>query len=171
MQVCGIKCAVCSAVIAVQDQGTWCGRCNTVIHQQCRPSSLCPGCNESFLDPAELFVRSKYCPQCMTSNSAGRDTCVVCGGSTRWDTEDEYQARKNVVQKWGQHFVITGFVELSVALVAGLIVGGLVFVFIIGNYSTRFFGRAIVTITLCALGIATDGVFRIRKGRAFQRFE
>ncbi len=160
MQVCGAVCNVCAEKIFFQPDGTWCARCNTAVHKACRTEDICAGCNQPRLDPSALFVRSAYCPECMHPNKDA-DCCCRCGAATRWDTEQDYQARKAEIRGAAEQWIVWGLAEigLGAVMIAATLVG------IVVLHVIAF------PVPLLAIAVAGDGFRRIVSGNSLKRFE
>src|SRR5580700_5686423 len=113
MQLTGSTCAACGEKIVFQDDGTWCGDCKAPFHKQCEPASQCPACKNQFLQPDRFFVRSSYCPDCMTPNIYDEPKCRICSASTQWDTEDDYGERRREIHRAANKMIFWGMIELG----------------------------------------------------------
>ena len=162
MQVVGFSCATCSEKILFQHEGTWCARCKSTFHKACEPSenSTCPGCRQNFQNPSAFFVRSRFCPVCMSPNEERLDKCVCCGAFTRWDTEADYQSRKAEIRAAARCIILLGILEVDCAAVLYLICALIVFT------TENWF-----KILLPPIVLFIDGGRRIVAGGRFLHFE
>ena len=153
MQVAGFPCAICSEKILFQAEGTWCGRCKTIFHATCQKvPAICSGCKQEFVPPETLFVYSRCCPNCVRPLAEGAETCGLCGGSARFDSEAHYQLRKKEIISGAWRLVITGAAEL---LFGALLV--------LGGFS--------LFLIIAIAAIAGDGGRRLLRGIEFLGFE
>jgi hypothetical protein len=160
MQLTGQPCAACSERLVIQDEGTWCGRCRTVFHKKCQPKSECPRCHQEFMDPTLLFVRSEYCPKCMTPNVQALSNCLICGADTEWDRAEDYIERMHEIHREAKKLLLVGCIELVIATTA-----------IASFLLAAAFGGVLRFLVALAAIAFIDGLRRVVSGRSFLQFK
>ena len=88
----------------------------------------------------------------MAPNLDRAERCGLCGAITRWETEADYDARKNEIRHTARRAVLTGLAEVCIAIVILMVLGN-------------------VAALSLAVVLLVDGVRRITKGSRYEKFE
>jgi len=168
MQVAGEKCCICSANIFLEQEGTWCARCGSVVHRTCikERNEICPGCDSAIDYPERHFKFSAFCPECLAANQPASDRCRSCGARVRWDTSAEYDLFVRHIQQTSKNYRVRGLAELALA---GISLGAFVLIFLLSTH-----GPVVVLPGILLLGmfvLIRDGANRLRRASALKRFE
>ena len=116
MQLAGIPGPLCSQKILLESDGTWCARCETVMHRDCLTAAgnVCPRCAGAYDAPEGHFVYSKRCPECFRLNDPPRARCAGCEAGTRWDSPDAYAAFRKHMKRTSIRSALLGLLEIAI---------------------------------------------------------
>jgi hypothetical protein len=97
----------------------------------------------------------------MCKNTQGVIACVTCGSPTRFDTEQDYVARKNEIRKAGYRLIIGGIVRLVLSVLIALI----------AFLAIAFLGHGVFALGFLSVALLASGFQRVLRGNAFRTFE
>ena len=166
MQIAGQACGICWANVSLEREGSWCARCDTVVHRHCleEQGDICPKCSLPFDHPERYFVTSELCPECFNSNQPGKSACYRCGARTVWDSKDRYDEFVLHMHSVAGVMQFRALVELGFGLLCVVVLVGC----LVANRTPGVMGLA--ALVLGFMSVTIDGILRYLRSRQVQAF-